>query len=136
MADPNFSVAELPREALMDFILYVRPGEANSEKALLAAGEMENILVQDVDDLSTWPEWLIGVPTMVHTTEGNAYRGSACLQLLQKERQTPCASGRAIVGGAAWDVDDGADIPPVAEPIKDGVATAADLQSLLASRKQ
>ena len=115
MGEP--SLADLPAEAFKDFVLYILPGEHNSERAIELARNMKSVFMQDVNDLDSWPTWLVGVPTLVHNAEQNAYRGTACLKLLQKEKSIPCGGGAK---GFCWHSDDNNDsVAPVSAPVQD-----------------
>ena len=130
------SLADLPREAFKDFVLYILPGESNSERANDLVHDMDNVHVQDVRDLDSWPVWLVGVPTLVHNTEQNAYRGTACLQLLHKERAAPTGSGGPA--GFSWGDDDKAsEVSPIKAPVRDtpaGRLTSSDVTDYINAR--
>ena len=82
----SMELQDVPPEQFKEFVLYVIPGEENSEKALALAGG--NVHIQDVRTIRKRPAWLVGVPTVVHREESNAYRGSAALELLRSDQVT------------------------------------------------
>ena len=66
-----------------DYIMYVRGGDDNSEAALAKIRNSSSVHVQDVDELPRpLPDWLRGVPTIVHKESGRCYRGTACMKHL------------------------------------------------------
>ena len=75
-----------------NYVLYIIPGEANSEKAtqIVNAAGGEDVWVQDLRMLHPpLPAWLNGVPTLVPRSEGRAYKGSECLEYLQRMESQP-----------------------------------------------
>lgn len=75
-----------------NYVLYIIPGEANSEKALqmVRAAGNDDVWVQDLRMLHPpLPGWLNGVPTLVPRSEARAYKGSDCLELLERVGHQP-----------------------------------------------
>ena len=74
-----------------NLVLYIIPGEANSQKALGMLKDMQDdVWVQDLRMLHPpLPTWLTGVPTLVPRQEAKAYRGSECLEYLEQMMGEP-----------------------------------------------
>ena len=74
-----------------NYVLYIIPGEANSQKALgMLEGMQDDVWVQDLRMLQPpLPGWLTGVPTLVPRQDAKAYRGTECLEFLQQMTDEP-----------------------------------------------
>ena len=73
------------------YVLYILPGEPNSQKALRMAEQCgDEVWVQDLRMLHPpLPSWLNGVPTLVPRSESKAYKGTDCLTYLQHMSSQP-----------------------------------------------
>ena len=82
----------MDKEAASEFkphLLYIVPSEGNSQKAVELVQRnrelQEEAWVQDVRLLQPpLPPWLDGVPIVVKRSTGEVYKGTACLNYLQK----------------------------------------------------
>ena len=138
-----------------NIILYVVPGEVNSEKALacVAANQelASEIWVQDVRLLQPpLPAWLTGVPTAVLREEGVPHRGSNCLAFLEQQSNGP-QSFRQLPAGVCQSgcqsFDDGKplmtmyesadiDVTQPAFDLGDGKVDASTVDQYMALRSQ
>lgn len=72
-------------QAEKEFILYVKPNDKNSEMAYeLAVPLFDIVHIQDIKRLETIPQFLRGVPTLVHVKKKTAYPGKLCLDHLDQ----------------------------------------------------
>lgn len=81
----------MSKSDLREYILYAVPGETNSEQAMsiLATNIQDDVWVQDIRELSTpLPQWLNGVPTLVHKPSKRVMKGTECIAQLQQLRNT------------------------------------------------
>jgi len=81
-----------------NYILYILSNDMNSRKALdilRKNAEFEHeVWIQDCDKLPRpLPPWLTGVPTLVPRSESMAYKGTQCLDYIQKLTSMPRGCG-------------------------------------------
>ena len=80
---------------MCEYILYIVPGEVNSEQALSMIDDNieDDVWVQDIRNLHTpLPRWLNGVPTLVRKSTKCVAKGTECIARLKELRNTVPAS--------------------------------------------
>jgi hypothetical protein len=85
-----------------DYIVYIKPGDSPCEQLLelmSQRGLLEDAMVQDAMQIKQRPQWLTGVPILIHQTPGNkeknvepsrtAYRGSEAFRFVTAKAVEP-----------------------------------------------
>lgn len=77
------------------YILYVVPGDPNSERAMSAAASMMDVLITNVRQMpkAQRPPWLASVPTLYDVHANKTYSGSLCVDKLASFRPATDYSG-------------------------------------------
>jgi len=108
----------MPDNAFKNYTLYIFPGDNNSNTALGALNKNTslrgNVHVQNIELLSTLPAWLDGVPIIEDKKQQRAYKGTACIEWLDKNTEVlgNAPIGRnQVLGGKLMAFEDGAVIP-------------------------
>lgn len=100
--EPNLIPAEVrPRGMMTDFVLYVHNScpRSNDLIEVLKHHQVPSVLIQNVADLRTRPQWLDGVPILADAKIGLIYKGSDAIAFVtnliqQKMSQTDSAPVR------------------------------------------
>lgn len=85
----------MSRSDLCEYILYTVPGETNSEQAMgiIATNIRDDVWIQDIRQLNTpLPQWLNGVPTLIHKQSKRVMKGTECIAQLRELRDTTPSS--------------------------------------------
>ena len=95
-APPKHDLADMPDNAFKDYVLYIFPKDKNSKTAMAVLNKnlslRANVHIQNIELLTTLPSWLDGVPIVEDKKQQRAYKGTACMDWLEK--------GSEILGNA------------------------------------
>ena len=89
------NIDNLSDSDMREYILYVIPNDANSEKAqtMISHEIVDNVWVQDIMALTPpLPNWLTGVPTLVHKPSKQIMKGTQCISFLSELQETAIKS--------------------------------------------
>jgi hypothetical protein len=66
------------------FVLFIYPSDGPSMKALEIANKYFHIIdIQDIQNIVNRPNWLCGVPTLVHVAKKEIYYGNHAIEVLK-----------------------------------------------------
>jgi len=71
------------------FVLFIYPSDGPSMRALEIANQYFHLIdIQDIQNMVNRPDWLCGVPTLVHIPKKHIYYGNHAIEILKYIHET------------------------------------------------